>query len=484
MKTFLRTFYEEREEELSRISRLGNLKYYEDEFREWLLSKDISPSNYLTLFSKIKKHKIILVGDYHTSYSPKKALTKFLKSYIKLGKPFSVALEAFNEKDSKLVEKLIKKKDYKGLSKVLKEFPISPMVELLNFLEDYGVSIKSIDSAKFRDPWRRDHFMAKRINAAASKEKVFVLIGQYHISPNHIGKFLQDYLAILVNPEDVYWKLEEKNPFSFADVVKIEDNVFCYFNSHPLFEQQSFINWLQDIEEVEYTEELAERLEDIVCKFYHLKPLRNIEVFTFKELDIFMDVVKANISDKREREYIVKQIKRNASIYLPPGYIFLSIIKPALLVEEITHHYFRTFNKPKTKFDEFFARTINEAIAYFTSKLIDPKRKCKSLKAYKTSKSRKEKVLGKVIENNLKFFKGEATLPLIPKEAELIEEFPNAMGYIMGEEIYKKFNKNKFSLRKIGKILKGKVNNYFLEYISLGEACFKECHVKFVKQSR
>ncbi len=467
MKTLLRDFYEEREEELSQISKSGNLKYYEDEFKEWLSERNILLSNYLTLFSKIKKHRIILVGDYHTSYSPKKALLKFLKSYLKLGKPFSVAFEAFNEKDSKLVEKLIKRKGYKNLSRLLKEFPVSPLVELLDFLEDYGISIKAIDSAKFVNPWKRDNFMAKRINALASKEKVFVLIGQHHLSQNHIGKFLQDSLTILINPEDIYWKLEDEG--YNLDVAKLEENVFCYFNSHPLFEQQSFVNWLQDIEEVEYTEDLVQKLEEIICKFYHLKPLKNIKVFTFKDLDVFMDIIKVNIVNKKEREYIIKQIKNNASIYVPDGYVFLSAIKPALLAEEIAHHYFRTFNKPKTKFDEFFAKIINEAIAYFTSKLIDPKRKCRSINSYKTSKSKKEKELGKVMENNFRFFKGEKVLSLVPKKAELMEEFSHAMGYIMGERIYKKFSKNnKFPINKIKKILKGKVDNYFLEYISLG----------------
>ncbi|NCN86709.1 hypothetical protein GW932_02660 [archaeon] len=147
--------------------------------------------------------------------------------------------------------------------------------------------------------------------------------------------------------------------------------------------------------------------------------------------------------------------KNNIAAFLPHYSIILSrTLNEGVLAEENGHFLFEQFKVGANNPADYFAReTLSEMIGFFSSKLVDSKRK-NNLKRDSLDNSKSIKDIFDTVK--LHFDSGN--------EEDLIHE----QGYMLGEKLYHKYISNQISKKEIKKFilkpLKGKFETFYEFY--------------------
>ncbi len=295
---------------------------------------------------------------------------------------------------------------------------------------------------------------------------IFTLIGELHLHKTHLplkveqrlkNKQVSHFSSIVYQScESIWWKLEEHNLSHSVEAVKISDGIYGLTNTPPYIYQQSFIDWLEGDDELlesEIPEMKFKSYADIICRFLDIDvgdALLEVSVHTINDLSFLERLKKSEKLSKAQIEFFKKQIIESESYYIPQiKTAYLGKLSINHTAEEAAHfvRHICCSVIPKGLVDGFYYQILEEALGFFGSKIINPKRKCTHLSQFEAilnaEKANPVEIqtlavaywvrLHHRLENGEAIKKFESVYTI---DTELFNAVTHALGYILGDKMY------------------------------------------------
>lgn len=466
------------------------LKYesrYQDLFRQvWEVSDNDQ------IFSHLENANFIIGGDFHPFSQSQRTHLRILKEMRqKFTRPIVLALEVFDVVDQKALQSYLK-----GQMEITDLFDVCHWTErwpgiptngyerLLEWAKKYAVPVYGINSSSISHLKERDIFSAKKIEsikASYPTDFLYVIYGDFHLADDHLVTQLKSYdpqkdIRILLNSEELYFELAEHAVEDRFDVLKLEDK-FCILSSPPWVKWQSYLLSLQELDDefiddceewgVDLTEYVAQILSLLVADFNLHDMSSSLSVYSSSEVDLeHMHRQDWPQSDLHKLEYIIATEK---NLLLPEqGIQYLgrtTVNQAASLAGEILHAQLcgrkSVIWDPKICFE---AKVWIEAVSFFLSLTVNPKRKAiseKDLKAQLEAQGEKEyalDVLQFALDFRLSVVKKAQTgmirsQTMAPKDWQIEMEASVILGEMMGQRLYESY--------RLGQIRREQLVHYF-----------------------
>jgi hypothetical protein len=371
---------------------------------------------------------IVYHGDYHTLRHSQRSILAMLQELA--GKrEIILCLEMFHGKDQKWVDLYMsgamEEKAFLNKIHYARKWAYNwnPWRHILDFCKEHRIPVLGINT-QVEDPEKslqaRDVFSAQVIGQALIRHPgalVYVVDGDYHISPNHLPKEVDARLEplgiapqrtiVYQNAENLYWQLAAERKEE-ADVLQIGPDSFCLMNTVPATKLQSYLDWLEYAEEgyfpvrgnwaelsgENYFAQIQGIIQNLDSLFQFRFPMESLErltVYSSRNLD-FTEVIQGTPELRGQIRRVNEKIRRGEGflleyregagrgeagmdsylIYLPNS----SINQAA---EEATHFMNAILRGPLERMpvghDYFYANVLTEALGFFGSKMINEKRK-------------------------------------------------------------------------------------------------------------
>lgn len=380
---------------------------YERRYRS-AVARALGPSDHETLSKALQGADIIYVGDYHTCHQSQRSFLRILKSMRKQSRrPMVLCLELFHKSMQPVVDGYL-------AGRITEETFLRRVKLRERWVFDLWANFKPIlDFAHYHhipvigtEVAREDASLAKRdqlagdyIAEVAAKypdHQVLVLIGDLHLAPSHLPQAVsralkrkgtaRKTLTVYQNSDAIYWKLAKQGLVEKVDVVQVRSDAFCLMHTPPIVCQQSYLNWLEHEEgEIDYADARHNFLELVgrVAQFLRI-PLgakkEDVEVYTCGDLSFLKSLERDKQFSKQEVRQIKQQILASESYFIPKKpLVYLANLSLNHAAEEASHFlkYLCTGEEEaRDRIDAFYANALHEALGFFGSKLINPKRKC------------------------------------------------------------------------------------------------------------
>lgn len=394
-------------------------KYQKDQRRYAKRTFQISELD--ELLNSIEKSNIVYLGDFHTFDQSSRNLARLLRALTRKKTKFVIGVEFCHEDHQFIIdnylnatigeEEFLQSIEYRNSWR----FPWNHYKIFFEIARGNNFEILALNSVGSLE--ERDQKAANIISDYITnypETTLLVLFGELHIVPDKLPKEVnkrtqKPIIQTIVhqNLDEIYWKLEEKNKSN--NIIKFNNFEFSLQTSAPWIKYDSMIYWyenLSDDPEFDMHEYIIEKRDktltsDIQENFIYLCQ----EIIKSMQLDISLsDLEDFNLYDHTKLHFVVKKLnslpqKSLTSFYnrmVHRGKTFkipfsndyycsnYSINRISYLVGLHIHNLVIsntnpdfekaiTSKKQKNKFLFFFYRCL---IAYLSSKILNPFRKC------------------------------------------------------------------------------------------------------------
>jgi hypothetical protein len=242
--------------------------------------------------------------------------------------------------------------------------------------------------------------------------------GDLHLAGDHIpaemvknlgAPFAKKILRIFQNAEKIYFQLLQKGEEGGTDLIRLSRNAFCLMSVPPWVKWQNYLMYLEqaydeglmrfefddeddddesDFEPLDYTDHVG-RYVTIMAEELGVKvSLANLSVYTAHDSSFWSQVRERY--DQKQQTWIQSLISDENSFYLPEisaAYLARGTVNHAAsLAMQYVHAQLSGSQKFFSEMPQDFLRWIwLEAVAYFGSKMINPKRKTDTIADIKVS---------------------------------------------------------------------------------------------------
>ncbi len=256
----------------------------------------------------LKQSRLILCGDYHSlprSQSKALVILSHLKQLTEItGKKLKVALEMLTPN---------------GLHPEW-YFPKTGYEAILHYchrhhLELIPLSCKTPLSEKDRN-------MAAHLLPHIQPETViFALVGDFHLAPPHLPKFLSPYKPLLIhqNPDPLFWKIYPQNK-----ILEFRKNEFALFHTTPWDKIEYHLRWIENETVYPNIEELYEKYERLADAFRILAPKQPVP--EEPEIKIIRSATPA-IYDSNRQQIQVNPMLQPSPVYAAACHFFKDNLK-------------------------------------------------------------------------------------------------------------------------------------------------------------
>lgn len=420
---------------------------------------------------------VVHVGDYHTLKQAQRAYVKLVRRIAEAGREVVLALEFVEARrqdavDGYLAGTLAEEAFLEGIGYPGHGFAVwdhfKPIFDAARAL---GLPVVALERARGGSLEERDRFWARRI-ARMRRERpgavVVTLVGQLHCAPEHLPAEVEaasgdsksparngiprvKQLVVYQNAEGIYWELERRAVELDTQAVKVRDGEFNLVNTSPVVVQQSYLDWVEgDGELVETTqpERHFKELAALVARFLELEigdALEQVEVFTAGDLS-FLEKL-GRLFSKAELALVRRQIVARESYYIPRAKIaYLANLSMNHAAEEAAHflrHVVTGEEEPERGLiDSFYGRALEEALAFFGSKIANPRRKCPHVEDFERLRRTGDPATRLLADAVLTHKALEERRRAPPRrvvehpDVDLFNAVTHSLGYILGDQLY------------------------------------------------
>lgn len=470
------------------------------------------------LLKRIIGSDVVFHGDYHTLRQSQRCVLRILRE-IHDKRSIILCLEMFHGADQKHLDQFLQRQINEAafINKIeySKKWPFSwrNWSSLIYFCREKGVPIVGINSKSGTGIGalrKRDKYSARIIAKTRIRfpdRLIYVVDGDFHVSPNHLPKEVDTLLQLLdcpsrhlivyQNVENLYWKLCQQQ-LEEADVIKIDDNSYCVMNTMPANKVQSYLNWLEYSVDAYFPihREWADAPEEgqgltiqemvpIIASVLQLElpvgHLEKLSVYYGNDLH-FMDFIHEHpilrtklpaIKDKiaRDEGFLLEfedQGEGEYLIYLPNSNINMAAEEAAHFVNALLRGI---STSPLSPFDRFYRNAVTECLGFLGSKFINEKRKAHSENSLRRLLGQIKKgeyvevdpLIPQVARHILQHFylqrKTEDAVDYENKfraqfrsRSPLAQMFSTQLGYIAGNKLYYAVKKGKYPLANVQKL--------------------------------
>ncbi len=367
------------------------------------------------IVQRMMRSHIAYIGDYHTLRSAQSAALGLLHDAEARGRKLVLACEMVHTADQQHVH------DY--LSGAISDdafrwrvkwehtwgFPWASWGRFFDFARRtatpmFGLNMRSDDDDALH---RRDQYAGRLVAAMTQlypERLVVVVYGDLHIAGSHLPAAAEQELAqwgvkrkslrVYQNSETLYWKLVAQKLEHVVDFVKLARDAYVMMNATPLVKFQSYANFqyhrqasligddaeLDLLGDAGLAEQVAAYIRSI-CGFLdvELEDPENFEVYTAADLDLLGNLVRRGLYTAEEMTALKGYIEMaDTAFFERARVIYIGNATVANAAEAAGRYILAELrpasNEPVEQRDEFYARCMVEALAFFCSKIINPRR--------------------------------------------------------------------------------------------------------------
>lgn len=414
---------------------------------------------------------VVHVGDYHTLKQAQRWYLKLVRRLVEAGRPVVLALEFVEARHQALIDRFCagRLSEATFLARTGLErrhgFDVWPNFKpIFEQARREGWRVVGLERATGASLEARDRFFARRIARTVVDHPghvVVALTGQLHCAPPHLPREVEAalpgrtvrQLVVYQNAEPIWFELERRGLEHETEAVFLRPGEYCLVNTSPLVAQQSFLDWVDDGELVETTqpERTFKELARLIARFLGLKldgALDEVEVYTSGDLSFLSRLHESGLFTARELAQVRRQILARESYYIPRAKIaFLAGLSMNHAAEEAAHFLRHVITgdmeRPRAPIDAFYARALEEAFAFFGSKIVNPRRKTAHPedldKKARTDPPHGRRVARAVLAHlAIEAGGGPAGFArhFSHADAGLANDVTHALGYILGDRLY------------------------------------------------
>jgi uncharacterized iron-regulated protein len=397
----------------------GRRKYLRDFSNAFRAYESVIDAQQLS--AAVRVADVILIGDYHALPSAQRFAATLLEQRAQPGdRPVVLGVETIFSRHQHILEEWWRREiDEDELRQRIRfdldwnyEWP--PFYELMVTAREHAEAVYGLDCLPREDLRKiaaRDRHAADKIAEIRQRHPnavILVLFGESHLAPQHLPRVLrgrlpgQRVLTVLQNVDALYWQAtgaqEER-----VEAVRVNDEVVCVFNSTPLEKYESYrlclSRWSQE----------GEQQPDIGPTIYNLidSLLRFLDVNRYSPhngtqpkflIDLLPEVhcgssharlrrLLSRVTSEAERiEAMLQKVELRGTVYLPAiNAFYVREFQMTCAAEEASrflHHACRGLPLRRNghavatgePVDRFYARTLEDALAYFGSRVLYPAR--------------------------------------------------------------------------------------------------------------
>lgn len=359
------------------------------------------------LRTRLNRAQIILGGDFHAYSQSQRAHVRILRDLISRPK-VTLALECLPPGKEQAAEDFIRGRISESRFLELIEweknwgFPWEHYRPLFQLARDRGFQIRGLNQPSKDRLTKRDLWTARRVSEFISKDPqslVYVVIGEWHLAAGHLPKLLnknfkseESVAVIFQDVEKLYFKLAAEKKESRVDYLKAAGNRFCLMVSPPWMKWQSYLMYLEhaydrDLQEdlaIDYSDHVAS-LVDLIATDLKIQVAKSRVAVYCPESAMSLAKLRMSLPKKYSRG-LKYHLEHGLSFYLPERewmYLSRSTINHAsglagqFVHSHLSHRKRTLWNLPQ----DFLPLIWTEALGFFFSKWINPKRKADTLEA-------------------------------------------------------------------------------------------------------
>lgn len=464
------------------------------------------------IHSAVLAHDVVYVGDYHTLKSAQQAYVELAETTLRAStRPLVLALEFVEGRhQSSLDAYLAGTLDEDGLREALGH-PLegekrlwAGFLPVLRFAKKKKLRVVGIDR---RAPRKnslqvRDAYAAKRIAQAlahASAPRVLVLVGQYHVVPEHLPACVTRELAavkrtakglvVYQNCEGAYWSLARRGLQHSTAAARIRAGELCLFNASPVICQQSFLDYLaaeahDAANDNDGTLQARfEKLAELLGGFVNVDvrdALEDTEILTSAAVGELKVLQRRGRLSHREFTHVQDHVRRRQSAYVPRARTAYLASTSIDHISEEACHFVRhccigdAMDEARKAEDAFYARCIEEALAFFGSRLVHPRRPCPTLDewadAFQSSKRAEERhvaafVLAHKAAESMGEDEARKLVPLRP--GPLFNGVTHGLGYLLGDALHCAFLDGTIGLPRVRALFRDALATPAAQYFAM-----------------
>ncbi len=492
---------------------------YEKEFRRaWKVSsREI-------LLAALSRSQVIWMGDFHALQQSQKAQLRVLKA-IPDAQNLMLGMECVEARHQKVLDRYLAGKisDREFLKAIEWKkswgFPWEHYKPLFRWAQKnkvrvFGLNLRTEDRTA-RALKERDRFSGQKILEITRKfpeKKLFVIFGDLHLADRHLPAVVKKgipekkFLFVFQNSEKIYFQLLKKEIEHQVDVVKLSFNRFCLLNVPPWVKWQNYLLYLEKHFDQEVDDELD--LTDYVAHYVKIigedlgVPVQtdHFSVATPSDRSGWQQI-QSNLSEK-ELEMVKAWVEDGRSFFIPRSRVGfmgrLSVNSAAQLAMAVVFADCSQQKRLPLLMPQDFLRLIwLEAIQYFGSKMINPKRKSDTLNDIKATLQARSPLDGG--KEALQLALNQKMLELLhlaggrkgrdlpkPRKKKAYQEAARILGGMMGEKLYHAYRRKLLSKSSLLGLLRKPLDsdeftNIYWEILEIVESFPEPFHSKSEK---
>lgn len=466
------------------------LKKYQDDYEKEIKSLKWTIGLKKDFFKCLIDHNLILTGDFHAHLQTTKAILRLAR---KIGaEKLVIGLESlFSEHQGHLddyMKGLITENEFLKKIEWAKNwgFPWEYTKTILKWAVQHKVPVVGLNKIGAHDLNTRDIFSAEVIGQTLKKypdRKMIVQYGEFHLSQAHLPQKIEKVsrklklqvktLVVMQSPEKIFFDLMRtgKDP-AVVDFVKISKSRWAMMSIVPWVKWQDYLLYLESgfdrrikIDDHDFTDHVHQAIVLLkkVLSFDSLDT-EDFSVYGVND-EILFDKIE-NLA-KAEKKYYHELVLNGQSFYCPEG-DFGFVARPTLnQISKVSAQvvlfkigfYKQTMSDPQKK---FLALIWFEALSYFLTKIINPKKKTDTFEDIRltlrnenfSDKGKEaltlalEQKLNEVRFATLQDIKGFDRRYKLIKNKKSFYVAAQILGGIMGEKIYYAYKRKHFNWSK------------------------------------
>jgi hypothetical protein len=367
---------------------------------------------------------IVLIGDYHALAAAQHYAASLIEQRALAGdRRVVLGVETIFARDQHILEEWWRREiDEDELRQRIRfdldwGYDWTPFYELLVTARDHSDGLYGLDCMpreNLRKIGARDRHAAAKIAEIRQRHPeavIFVLFGESHLAPGHLPRALQKeipeakILTVLQNIDALYWRAAGERPDN-VEAVRVKNDVLCVFNATPLEKYESYRLFLDQWSRCDTGPDFAPTIYNLIDSLASFLEINRYSPHNGTQPKFLVDMlpeVHGNSSEgvlrrllsrkgvsEDEREAMLATVEERGSAYFPQvNAFYIREFQMAYAAEDATrflHHACRglphraggTANmeagRASAAYDNFYNRVIEDAVAYFGSRVLYPSR--------------------------------------------------------------------------------------------------------------
>ncbi len=368
---------------------------------------------------------VVLIGDYHALPAAQRhAASLFEQRALAGDRPVVLGVETIYARDQHILDEWWRREiDENELRQRIRfdldwGYDWAPFYNLLVTARDHAEAVYGLDCMPREDLRKigaRDRHAAAKISETRLRNPeavIFVLFGESHLAPGHLPRELHRFmpganiLTVLQNIDALYWRAAGE-PAHKVEAVRVNDEVLCVFNATPLEKYESYRLFLDQWSRFDEGPDFAPTIYNLIDSLVRFLEINRYSPHNSTQPKFLVDMLPEVYGgsseamlrrllsrkgiDEAEREAMLAQVEERGSAYLPQvNAFYIREFQMLHAAEDATRFLHQACQglpqrlngragengngARKSPIDDFYGRVIEQAVAYFGSRVLYPSR--------------------------------------------------------------------------------------------------------------